>query len=609
VRAIVVALLMAAFLGSFGVASAQESGAEPGSGVSVSVSCLFDEASGLSTCDFTPVDSAGGAVSGITIPGEILCAPVSGDYAGGAIYTALPDGLGSASVTFVGAVSVGGTASYTVDLAGGPVEAAGGSLVCESAAPTEPDVTTDDVGDEPIVVDTTTDEGGPIDGELEISEDETSGEIAEVENVTITIYAYDCVSDPNGADPAEYSDCTPSEGIELAATVDGEDAGTVTTDINGWATFSALDGSAFVVAENLSTLPDGYEPYGNGVAFITAEADSVIVFIHLTEPLVGRLQIVNGSCPTSGEDRTEFRVIEPASVAAADAPECAATGGTIFTILGGTLAEGGISVVTGDDGAWRGFLPAGTYTVVDDSGASGEVTVIVDDISVVVVVDYISHPIGVLNVSRFLCEAEAAGIEITFFGSEPSVGDDDGCDPVDGTITIDVVSEVSAASVVTFDLGADGVEEIELEPGDYVLSDDNTGETANFTIEGGTRLFAVVQDLVVSDDGVGNPGGEDPGGENPGGNPAPDPGDGTGGAGGDGTGNPSTGNPDGGTDGGVDAGESVGGTSDGDYVTQLPATGVESGDMGADGLLLALLTLSGGLVAGAVALQRSRRAA
>jgi len=611
-RAIAVALMLAALLGTVARVAAQDADAGTESGgasVYVSVACAFDGATGVSTCEFTPIDESGGPVFGIAVPGDVLCAPLAGGDASSGYYAALPDGFGSASISLFGAVSVGGSATYAVDTAAGQVLAAGGGLVCEAVAPPAPDETiVDEYVDEPVFEDPAPVETGEISEDVAATED-----VSIAEDVTVTVYAYDCLSDPNGVNPAEYGDCTPSEGIELSATADGEDAGTQTTDVNGWAAFSAPDGSSFVVAENLSTLPAGYEPYGNGVAFITAEAGSVIVFIHLTEPLVGRLQIVNGSCPTAGETRTEFRVIEPKSVAMAAAPVCAATGGTVFQILGGTLPDGGMWVITDGDGAWRGYLPAGVYTVVDDSTASADVTVIVNDISVVIVVDYVSYPIGVLNVSRFLCETDDEnGIVITFFGEEPGVGDDDGCSPVDGSITIDVDSEVSAASVATFDLGPDGVEEIELDPGDYTLTDNGTGATGSFSIQGGTRLYAVVQDLVVSDDGVGNPGGGDPtGGENPGGNPggnpAPGPNDGTGGNPGNGSGNPTTGGPGGDTDGGVDAGENSGNGDDVAYVTQLPAAGIKSAESGMAAGLSLLLLLASGMVAGAFALRTARR--
>lgn len=623
-RAIAAALMMAALIGVFSPAAAQESegeaGADAASSIYVGVSCAVDDVSGTSTCDFAPVDQAGGAVYGLSIPSDNLCAPITdagvGTLSESGVYAALPDGVGSLSITLQGEVSAGGAAVYGVDTDAGQFSIGGDGIVCDGAELVDPGATTDDHSDESVIDDslppadepvTTLDEEG---GEEGAAVDEIP-----VPDVTVSVLAYDCTIDPSGADPATLVECTPSAGVELSATADGADEGLATTDANGAASFSVPDGSALVVAENTSTIPTGFAPYGNGVANVTAEAGGAITFIHLSEPIVGRLQIVNGSCPTSGESRTEFRVIEPRSVAMADAPECEATGGTVFTILGGTLGDGGISVVTGDDGAWRGYLPAGTYTVVDDSSESAEVTVIVDDISVVVVVDYISHPIGVLNVSRFTCDdAEQAGIEISFFGTEPTVGDDDDCAPTDGDVTIDVDSVVSSASVATITLGSDGVEEIELDPGDYVFTDDASGESASFTIEGGKRVFAVVQDLVVSDDGVGepgggNPGGGDPGGEDPGnGNPSPD--DGTGNPG-DGTGNPNAGGPDDnggeGTAGGVDTGGN-GGDSVAD-VTQLPATGIRDAQQGAQGMLITFLAISSGLAAGAVALKRARRAA
>ena len=428
-----------------------------------------------------------------------------------------------------------------------------------------------------------TDDGGVEAESLE--GDFSTDEVLDVqaEEVFVSVFAFDCNVDPGAGDPAESADCTASQGLEVDVVIDDAAAGVQTTGVDGSATFGAPEGSILELTENAATIVAGYHSIGSGSAELTAAQDASVTFVHLAEPIAGRLQIVNGSCPTTGESRTEFRVIEPQSVAMASSPACQATGGTVFTIQGESLG-GGISVVTGSDGAWRGYLVPGDYTVIDDSGASAVVTVIANDISVVIVVDYVSAPLGLLNVSRFACTVDdESGTEISFGLSEPTVGDDDGCEATAGDIAIDVVEEVSAADVATIDLGSDGVGEIELPGGSYILTDLLTGESESFELEGGTRLYAVVQELKIGDDGVG---------EDPDGTAAPTetktPDDGTGGGGGtgptptetpddgDGTG---TDNGGGGetTDGDIDTGSSDDGTDDdGDElagVTTLPSAG------------------------------------
>jgi hypothetical protein len=426
-------------------------------------------------------------------------------------------------------------------------------------------------------------------------------------NVTIVIAAFDCDVDPGSSDPATSSDCAPSAGVDIAVAIDGVASGVQTTDLNGTIAISVPDASAIDLVEDPMTIPSGYHAVGNGDAHIPASDGATVTFIHLAQAVAGRLQIVNGSCPTSGDSRTEFRIIEPRSVAEASTPACLVTNGALFTITGGPLGAGAITVTTGSDGAWRGYLIPGDYTVFDDSGASGLVTVVADDVSVAIVVDYVSAPLGVLNVSRFSCtEGDQTKTVISFQSGEPTVGDDDNCDLTDGELSIDVLEEVSAESVTTFDLGPDGSGEIELPGGSYVLTDLLTGESASFTLHAGSRLYAVVQELKISNDGVGGsdpgvtpkptktprPGGDGTGGDGDGdGDPTPapnNPGDGSGApSGGDDVGSDGSSGP---VDNGADGKEIAG-------VTTLPSAGAydRGGDESQIFLLMALLTLAFGI--------------
>jgi LPXTG-motif cell wall-anchored protein len=201
--------------------------------------------------------------------------------------------------------------------------------------------------------------------------------------------------------------------------------------------------------------------------------------------------------------------------------------------------------------------------------------VIVDDISVVIVIDYYSRPVGVLNISRFACEdPNPVGIAISVLASQPDVWTNEDCTPATGDVTIDVVSEVSAASIGTFSIEASGQVDVELDPGNYQVTDVASGLSTIVGIEGGIRVWTLIQDSVTQSGGIG----EDPDG-NPGGPDDPD--DGTG-ANPDGQGGPTSGSgvgaPGDGTDttGGIDAGSN---SEFEDYdselasVSSLPETG------------------------------------
>jgi len=242
-------------------------------------------------------------------------------------------------------------------------------------------------------------------------------------------------------------------------------------------------------------------------------------------------------------------------------------------------------VTTGDDGNWRGFLPAGTYTVTSVfSGVSGDVNVIVDDISFVKVVDYYSRPLAVLNVSRFACEdPNPTGISVSVSDGPPDAWNDNACSPAEGRVRIDVTSEVSAASVGTYAFDSSGQIEVDLEPGSYRVTDVASGEYVDVNLEAGVRVWTLIQDVITGSGGVG----EGPGGDGTGANP-------------DGIGNPNGGPGIGdSTNGGVDAG-AISGAEDYDAelagVTRLPDTG--AGGASHDGILAVIVLASAALLCG-----------
>lgn len=614
-RATVAALLIAVAIGALPRVAAQED-ASSGSAARVDVSC-WSTGSETTACAFTP----SGNVSWLSVPAAILCAPVvdAGAAASGA------DGFGQAIagdaivLTFAGAVTAGGTASYAAEVDGVSTSVGGSSIACDSSdsgpisSADEVDgsadsATGDGAGGPTADVQASPTAGEPNDGQGDlppVADDEGTSEPTEIADVTVTVGAYDCTVDPGADDPATVAGCSPSAGLDISGTADGNDLGTVTTDGTGLAVFTAPDGSAVAFTEDAATIPAGYVQVGSGSVSGTAAEGLVLTLVHVGN---GRLQLVAGSCPTAGETRTEFRVIEPNSVTAAATPACAVQKGATFAISGdGSIGD--LTVTTGDDGAWRGHLPAGTYTVTDDSGANAQVTVVADEISIVITVDYVAAPLGVVNVSRFACDRqETSGIAIELSGKRPPYRNDDDCTVSTGDIAIDVLAEVSTSSAKSFSLGPDGTEEVGLPSGSYVITDLATGRTATFDLNAGTRIYVAIVDRVVGGDGIG--GGSDDGGGSdgtgsPGGDTTPTPGAGNGNAGGDGTA-VDGGSTDGGTDTGTGGTDEAGtGADEVAGVTTLPVTGARNSGGVSDALLeLLLIAVAAGAVGATIAARR-----
>jgi hypothetical protein len=317
--------------------------------------------------------------------------------------------------------------------------------------------------------------------------------------VSVWLEAYNCDTDPGAQDPAVV--CDPAPGVTVEAAQDGESLGSVATNDAGGAMIEAEEGSTVTLTEDMGTVPPGYLPLSGGVrTFESVAGGEFALFVHVRvgDQQAGRLQVVNGSCPTSeDEPRTEFTVVGPPVSGGASATPCEPTNEAPFTISG-RLLGGDLSVVTGGDGAWRGTLPAGTYTVTDDSGASVSVDVIAGETTVVTAIDYVPAPDGTLIVSKVRCtEGEEAGTTITI--DDAANEDDSSCTPSDGEFRLAEVAEGdgTAVAVEVFALGPGGQAELTLRTGDYRLTDLASGETATFTIGDGTTTAVTVRHVVV----------------------------------------------------------------------------------------------------------------
>jgi len=666
-RAIAATVLLLSMLGAASQVSAQEDG-----GFSVGVGCSYDSTNIDSSCTFSVASPDGDPATGLLIPSNGICAYFLGSDIGTLTESGIEAQLGggnSVTVLFDGIVNASGGGAYSVSSDSGDHLASGDGLACSQPEDTTTDNTdaqppadeaTDEATQEPTGTGTadgngtpddqngdvgsggttdTGDSGDPIDtatptetadpggagdpgdtGNTSETGDEGgdgAGGADVVVDVTISVRAFDCTSDPGATDPASYADCSPSAGVVVNAAADSNPISVPATGGDGATSFSAPDGSAVTVTEDTSTIPTGFHAVGSGSAGLTAAEGAQVTFLHFATVVAGRLQIVSGTCPTSGESGTTFRVVEPETVSAASALACETTADTSFTISGGALG-GPNGIVTGSDGSWRGFLLPGTYTVTEDSsGESADVTVIANDISVVIEIDYVSHPLGVLNISRFQCDnASATDFTISFSGSAPDPGDD--CEPTDGVVQIDVNGDVSASSLLEVQLGADGTEEVELEPGSYTLIDALSNVRGDFEITASSRKYAVIQDLIAGGSGVGGDGTGSGNGGNGGGNNSGGGNDGTGGTGNGGGNNGGTGGSTdddggssaGGTGGDVDPGSDQNSDDDAQEVTdvsELPVTGAHSGSQNGDSGLIFLSLLSGALALAYVG-KRSRDA-
>lgn len=477
----------------------------------VSASCYTSDAGDQSTCTFVAGTADGSFVEALWVPGWIACSEVID--AGGSEWS--DDGYhiesDSLSLTLAGSVTAGGGAGYVIRIAGVPTDAGGDGLICgdgEVAGSEGDDEIVDDTGNETpvdeVVPDETVDDStleaipeavDPPAGEAEAADVTDQG----VENpvlVNVLVSVYNCDDASGAADPGTL--CAPAGGVAVTSTEGSGAPSTQPTSATGDVTVVATEGSRLVISE---AAPDGYLPLGDGSATIDSVAGGEeIIFANLLEELPGRLQIVNGICPSTTPRETEFIIIPPRTLQAQEdeSPSCESSGDTVFIITGDALSEGGIVAVTDEHGIWRGYLPAGTYTIEDDSGATADVEVVTDDLTAVVVVDYFVPVGATLTVSKALCfegEAEGTDIEVT---DEDGQAGGPGCHPVDGDFTLAEDAEINAQSTVSFSLGSDGVKTLTLPVGSYVLTDEDSGQSAAVTLTQGVNINARVRTVSLT---------------------------------------------------------------------------------------------------------------
>ncbi len=316
---------------------------------------------------------------------------------------------------------------------------------------------------------------------------ETPDEPVTAASVGVSVTLYLCSADYAGGDPAADSNCVPASGVDVSAAADGADLGTQTTGAFGTISVDAPDGSQVIFSEVQPTLPSGYVPDGNGVAYLTAEAGASATIVNIEVQTAGRLQISNGQCPTSGEARSQFIVLGPLAVQATGLG-CAPLGGTTLTVSG----PGGVySAMTDDAGNWIGTLPIGTYTISNVNG-SAELDVQAGATTIVLVVDYVPGPKGSLTIQRYDCAEGAEGTTITIDGGP----NNESCLPSNERVTVSAAGGSAAPLVI--DLGDDGATSVDLAAGAYIVTDGPTGVSGNVDITEGGAVTATINSTILT---------------------------------------------------------------------------------------------------------------
>ncbi|MDQ3044647.1 MAG: SpaA isopeptide-forming pilin-related protein [Chloroflexota bacterium] len=446
--------------GSFDAAVADAVADESGS-YYVGAACTYDADLDQSSCGFTAYASNLAAAEAFTVLYETVCGSATnagGAEFGDAGYRYVPTAEApSLFLTLPGAVDVTAeTTTYEVEAGGVATVAAGDSLDCVQLA----------------------EEGDLIE------------DVVLVTTVDVAVYAYTC---PAGF--ASLGECTLANDVEFAAT-DGGVPITVASTVGGATTATVAAGGTLVIGSTTA----GFAPYGGNGTMVNVAEGSIANFVRTlgpdATPTDGRLQIVNGTCPTSGEARTEFTVIEPDSFAAQAQVSCEPNAGTSFIISGAALVTP-ITVTMDAGGTSRQFLAPGLYTVTEDStDDSTQVNVYEDALSAVIVVNYLVVPEGTLEIRRYQCTAgttESTSIEVYLSGTPtPAPAPPEAaCEAADGTIQLN--------DGTPFDLGDDGAIVMDVPVDSYEFADLDTSTTeSGVAVELGATTLVVITETVLT---------------------------------------------------------------------------------------------------------------
>jgi len=314
----------------------------------------------------------------------------------------------------------------------------------------------------------------------------------------LVVTIFNCETDPGAALPQDHPDCSTAEAANVSVQVDSIAIGSQPTDGNGQATFSIEEGSTAVVSQDPATVPTGFTPRGAVPVEVLVEGPAVAQIVNVAdaEEVVetqGRFQIASGQCFTGLEPYTEIMIVGPMVRAAAQ--ECGPLAGAEFTITGGSLAEP-LGLTTDGSGNWTGSLDAGDY-IIARAGASAGFSIVLDQITVAVAVDWIAGPTGAVGVQRYVCsEGDRNGTVISLIegggGGPPNAS----CVASDANVQL----YASGSAAKPLNLPGNGTQ-VPVAAGDYTVRDVTSGAGRALTVtEGGfvqaliveTRLAGVV---------------------------------------------------------------------------------------------------------------------
>lgn len=506
------AFALAMMLALVGIAGAVRATAQETTPVSVSVGCSPSSVDGTTSCTFS---ASGG--DQLIVPYEAICGTMisSSGVAGASGYES---SVGSpvVSVVLSNSAAASGGAAYTVVSGGNASSASGLAVVCidstippsaptdesttetntdfgsavdETTEPTEDTAPPSDVSGTPEVTEEATetvetDEGGASPEATEATGDEIEPANVVVDpsttpepsatlgaSASITVLSYLCATDPGAADPAGAG-CTAAVGVPYTATdVDGVE-GPTSTDGSGVATFTSNVGSSLVVKQGTAAALSGYVPRGDGILEVQSlTGDTTLTFVNIIKAELGRLQIVGGLCPTTGESRTEWTLSDPDGIQTAAVTTCQPNSGAVFTLSSPALPGGSMTVRLESNGVWRGYVPAGSYTAIAPDGTeSGSLSVFDNYTSVAVAMTYEQQELGSLVLEHFLCTDGDNG---EFLSVNPSGAPDGSCSSAGTTLYVSDTSSSAGPTAVT--IAPNGTTTFNFKPGEYeVTSDDGT---------------------------------------------------------------------------------------------------------------------------------------
>lgn len=372
----------------------------------------------------------------------------------------------------------------------------------EPASPEAPaDGGSDPVGETPAVAPAATEETEEFGAAIEAADEPAA--------INVAVLAVNCATAPATVVPGVVPDgCTAASGLKFEATVGAVSLGTFTTNGSGLVQVGALDGENLTITEDLSSVTNGYEA-ASATSTVAVAAGAALTLVHVetdAEPVppvaVGRVQLTQGQCPTSGETRTELTYIEPASLRAAADEGCRGIAGAEFQVTikeADTLAAAAVEGIkrTDANGNWRGELPVGSYIVTHvASGQALEIDVVADEVSTVVAIDYIKadpSTEGTLSIRRFACPGTADTTEVTVSAAEPTPRA--GCEAEHGTFQLNDGKPFSGVD-------DDGAVTFTLPTGTYSFSDltGGDGAGAEITVAAGATTWVMVERLMSPGD-------------------------------------------------------------------------------------------------------------